>query len=108
MGKLADKPADEKPYDFVKEESEQIMLDYIHLLKTGKVAVKKLWKVCRPITVRCRLPFGLRPAAGRRENSRIIRSRTQIFETVVKNGKKLRGLLPTVKSALSSYQENAL
>lgn len=42
VGKLADKPADEKPYDFVKEESEQIMLDYIHLLKTGKVAVKKL------------------------------------------------------------------
>lgn len=39
--KLADKPADEKPYDFVKEESERIMLDYIHLLKSGKWAAKK-------------------------------------------------------------------
>lgn len=40
--KMADKPADEKAYDFVKEESEQIMIDYIHQLKSGKVAVKKL------------------------------------------------------------------
>lgn len=38
--KLSDKPADEKPYDFVKEESEKIMVDYIVLLKSGKVAKK--------------------------------------------------------------------
>lgn len=41
LEKMADKPADEKAYDFVKEECERIMLDYIHLLKSGKIAVKK-------------------------------------------------------------------
>ena len=39
--KLSDKPADEKPYDFVKEESEKIMVDYISQLKSGKL-VKKM------------------------------------------------------------------
>lgn len=39
--KMADKPADEKAYDFVKEESEKIMIDYIYLLKSGKLVKNK-------------------------------------------------------------------
>lgn len=38
--KLSDKPTDEKPYDFVKEESEKIMLDFIAQLKAAKLVKK--------------------------------------------------------------------
>ena len=38
--KLEDKPKDEKAYDFIKEESERIMIDYIQFLKANKMTKK--------------------------------------------------------------------
>lgn len=38
--KLEDKPKDEKEYDFFKEESQRIFVDYIQYLKTQKVSKK--------------------------------------------------------------------
>jgi len=40
LAKMSDKPAEEKAYDFVKEESEKIMMDYINLAKSGKLVKK--------------------------------------------------------------------